>query len=278
MMILLTALMMTAVVPAIEHARIESIRVEGSLDGTIRRIAERHEEPVWIGYSIESAEPGGWSSCCCSELSGWRHSSGPCSLEDDSHCMTSGNDRTTDSGHRDLLILARLRHGRVDTIRTLSDDCILDGGGRLLYWIEEVGADESLEWLSKMIEEKGDLSERGLMAMSMHAGERSIDLLIERARSPYPASVRGKALFWLAHRAGNRVVGTLTEALDDPETEIKKAAVFGLSQLPPDEGVPLLIKVAREHGNREVRRDAIFWLGQSRDPRAFDFIVGILKG
>jgi HEAT repeat protein len=54
--------------------------------------------------------------------------------------------------------------------------------------------------------------------------------------------------------------------------------VFGLSQLPADEGVPLLIKVAREHRNRELRRDAIFWLGQSRDPRAFDFIVEILKG
>ncbi len=34
---------------------------------------------------------------------------------------------------------------------------------------------------------------------------------------------------------------------DDPEMKMKKKAVFALSQLPKDEGVPLLIRLARIH-------------------------------
>ena len=49
-----------------------------------------------------------------------------------------------------------------------------------------------------------------------------------------------------------------------------------LTQMPRNEGVPLLIEVARTNRNPEVRKQAIFWLGQSKDPRALDFIEKIL--
>jgi HEAT repeat protein len=58
---------------------------------------------------------------------------------------------------------------------------------------------------------------------------------------------------------------------------VKKRAVFSLSQLPKDEGIPLLINIARTNKNAEVRKQAMFWLGQSRDSRAIDFFAEILK-
>jgi len=58
--------------------------------------------------------------------------------------------------------------------------------------------------------------------------------------------------------------------------KVKERAVFALSQLPKDEGVPKLIDVARTNRNPVVRKQAIFWLGQSRDPRALDFFVEVL--
>ena len=64
---------------------------------------------------------------------------------------------------------------------------------------------------------------------------------------------------------------------DDPEIEVKRRAVFALSQLPTGEGVPMLIDLARNHRLPEVRRQAMFWLGQSRDPRAVDFFEQILR-
>jgi len=57
---------------------------------------------------------------------------------------------------------------------------------------------------------------------------------------------------------------------------VKKKAVFALSQLPKDEGVPLLIQVARTNHNPAVRKQAMFWLGQSHDPRALAFFEQVL--
>ena len=102
--------------------------------------------------------------------------------------------------------------------------------------------------------------------------------LITLAENGTTSSVKGNALFWLAQRAGQKAVGTITAAIEnDPDTEVKKKAVFALSQLPKDEGVPLLIQQARTNKNPAVRKQAMFWLGQSKDPRALKFFEEILR-
>ena len=40
--------------------------------------------------------------------------------------------------------------------------------------------------------------------------------------------------------------------------------------------MPRLIDVARTNRNPEVRKQAIFWLGQSHDPRALKFFEDVL--
>jgi HEAT repeat protein len=47
--------------------------------------------------------------------------------------------------------------------------------------------------------------------------------------------------------------------------------------MPPDQGIPLLINLAKNNADPNVRKKAMFWLGQSKDPRALDFITQILK-
>ena len=53
--------------------------------------------------------------------------------------------------------------------------------------------------------------------------------------------------------------------------------MFALSQLPRDESVRRLIDVARTNRNPEVRKQAMFWLGQSQDPRALAFFEEVLR-
>ena len=103
--------------------------------------------------------------------------------------------------------------------------------------------------------------------------------LIDMAKNDPASRVRGQALFWIAQKAQKRAdANVIREAVEtDPDTEIKKKAVFALSQIPRGEGVPDLIRVAKENGNREVRKQAMFWLGQSKDPRALEFFEGVLK-
>jgi hypothetical protein len=40
----------------------------------------------------------------------------------------------------------------------------------------------------------------------------------------------------------------------------------------------MLIRIAREHQDPEVRKSAMFWLGQTGDPRAVAFFEEILTG
>ena len=88
----------------------------------------------------------------------------------------------------------------------------------------------------------------------------------------------GQALFWLSQKAGERAVGTLTRAVDDdPDAGVRKHAVFAISQLPKDESIPKLIALAQTHRDREVRKQAMFWLGQSGDPRAVALFEQVLK-
>ena len=61
-----------------------------------------------------------------------------------------------------------------------------------------------------------------------------------------------------------------------PTSEVKKKAVFALSEMPDGQGVPLLIGLARTHKNPAVRQEAVFWLGQSEDPRALAFLEDVL--
>ncbi len=58
---------------------------------------------------------------------------------------------------------------------------------------------------------------------------------------------------------------------------MREQAVFALSQRPADEGVPALIRIAKANPHPELRKKALFWLGQSEDPRALTLFEEILK-
>ena len=68
-----------------------------------------------------------------------------------------------------------------------------------------------------------------------------------------------------------------TLATNDPNEQIRKSAVFALSRLPSDEAATQLIAVADSSKDPVVRRQAIFWLGQSNDPRALEYLTKLLK-
>jgi HEAT repeat protein len=103
--------------------------------------------------------------------------------------------------------------------------------------------------------------------------------VIDEARNDKDPHVRGQALFWLAQKAGNRETArAISSAVaNDPDRAVKERAVFALQQLPNGEGVPLLIEVAKANPDPQVRKKAMFWLGQSKDPRALEFFAQVLK-
>lgn len=91
-----------------------------------------------------------------------------------------------------------------------------------------------------------------------------------------PREVRTTATFWVAQSAGDRVTEGLQELMDDSDKQVRESAVFSLSQRPNDESVPALIRIARTHRDPSIRRNAVFWLGQKRDPRALAYFEEVL--
>jgi HEAT repeat protein len=108
--------------------------------------------------------------------------------------------------------------------------------------------------------------------------DAAVNFLIDITGKDNDLESRKKAIFWLGQKAGERSLNALKDTIDsaDADTEIQKQAVFAISQRSKDESVPLLIKIARNHANPTVRKQAMFWLGQTGDERAVDFFKEIL--
>jgi hypothetical protein len=104
------------------------------------------------------------------------------------------------------------------------------------------------------------------------------DLLKIAKASDVSRKTRRSAVFWLGQAAGDAATRGLTDLVDDgsADREVRETAVFALSQRPRDEGVPALIRIARANKDPDLRRKAIFWLGQSDDPRALSLFEELL--
>lgn len=104
--------------------------------------------------------------------------------------------------------------------------------------------------------------------------------LIKLARDTTLATeTRRQAVFWLGQAAGGAATRGLDSIARDTtgDLEVRKHAIFALSQRPPDEGVPALINIAQHNRYAELRKTALFWLGQSEDPRAIALFEEILR-
>lgn len=247
-----------AVPPNIVNAQVETRTASQPLDREIVALGNR-PGPFWIGY--RSASVGGPSHLCSDR--GLR------------------NTRLYLERPTEFSVLARIERRQVVSLQIVTDDCDVEAGNLPLVWFDAVPADSGITWLNGLVTAsttaERKVVERALMALVWHPAPRALQAVIAAARQDQRAKIRSQALFWLSQRAGQEAVAAITSAMDDPELEVKKKAVFAISQLPKSEGVPLLIQTARTHANRDVRKQAMFWLGQSEDPRAISFFEEVLR-
>ena len=150
-----------------------------------------------------------------------------------------------------------------------------------VFWLGNARGQRGFEIVSRVVREdpSDKIREHAIFALTQSKEPQALNVVLGVAHNDKSPRVRGQALFWLAQRAAQKVAETaIADAIaNDPETEVKKKAVFALTQMPNGEGVPLLIQVARTNRNAEVRKQAVFWLGQSKDERALRFIEDVLK-
>jgi hypothetical protein len=148
-----------------------------------------------------------------------------------------------------------------------------------LFWIGQARGEEGARFLSGVVRDDADpdIREKAVFSLSQNPSPLSAQTLVEAARRDGDPDVRGQALFWLAQTKEEAEPVLLAALAEDPSRHVREQAIFAMTQLPGG-GVPLLVSVARDRRrDPEIRRQAMFWLGQSKDPRALDFLEEVLR-
>ena len=143
-----------------------------------------------------------------------------------------------------------------------------------------VGAAEAARYLLDLARtEDGHVGEEAIFPATL-ADSVTIwpDLFTLARSSAVPTATRKSAVFWIGQAAGDAATKGLDSLAqeDDVDRDVKESAVFALSQQRNDVGVPALISIARSNRDPEIRKKAIFWLGQSDDPRALALFEELL--
>jgi HEAT repeat protein len=59
--------------------------------------------------------------------------------------------------------------------------------------------------------------------------------------------------------------------------EIREQLIFVYSQRRDREAIDKMMTIAKTDPDRELRKKAIFWLSQSKDPRVAEFLVSLIN-
>jgi hypothetical protein len=146
--------------------------------------------------------------------------------------------------------------------------------GRVL----EASAADATTWLNDLITKAPiRLAEEAMFPLVIAEGPDPWPSLLRVARDDNrPLQVRRSALHWLGTGVADKL-GLGNDDADTDDDEMRKQAVFVLSQRPKSESVPELMSLAKSAKYPSVRRQAIFWLGQTGDMRAADTFAELLK-
>ncbi len=196
------------------------------------------------------------------------------------HIQDASDEWQPDCGPRLVRVALGLRDHRVHSIRTyvggrwIPDTTVLDLG--------TVSPRAAAPYFIRLAEQTAGESVTGDPLLPSVLSDSVIiwPSLVRIARSPRLSNeLHRRAVFWLGQAASTAAGQALDSIAGDrhADHEVRKHAVFALSQRPRDEGVPALIRIARSSSDPDLRKTALFWLGQSEDPRAIDLFEEILR-
>src|SRR5688572_29993099 len=188
------------------------------------------------------------------------------------YCSTNGER----SYMGDPIILANVVRGELERIRFIDPACYQEKMPANVQYLTNVATESSLAWLHARLR-TSDEEKKIVFVIAQHDHPSVAGDLIALARNDPDKEIRRAAIFWLGQKAGVKAADELQRSVDeDPDDDVKNHAVFAISQLPAERSVPMLINLVKTHKSRGVRKKAMFWLAQTGDPRALELIEGIL--
>ncbi|MBL8518801.1 MAG: HEAT repeat domain-containing protein [Betaproteobacteria bacterium] len=149
-----------------------------------------------------------------------------------------------------------------------------------VFWIGQTRGEPGLDVLKPIMMSDADANIREHTAFSVAQSKspRATALLIQQGENDPAANVRSQAWFWLAQTKAPEAERAIADAVRlDPERRVRHQAVFALSQLPGERATRALAVIAENRNlAREERKQALFWLGQSKSPEAMAYLEKVL--
>jgi tetratricopeptide (TPR) repeat protein len=151
---------------------------------------------------------------------------------------------------------------------------------KAIFWLGQRRSTENTEFLRTLYSRltNQDLREKVLFSLSQQRGVGNEQWLMNIAVNPKEdIELRKKALFW-AGQSGV-AIPELVKLYDQMgDSEMKEQVIFVLSQRQSDRAaMDKLFDIAKNEKDAELRKKAIFWLGQSHDPRVQQFLLDLIN-
>jgi hypothetical protein len=140
-----------------------------------------------------------------------------------------------------------------------------------------VPAAEAARYLITLAREIGGHSGNDAVSAAAFADSTNIgpDLVALARDSNAPLDARRQALYWAGQtEIPTRELASLYDRLEP--FALREHFTFVISQRRDDAAVDKLMDIARRDADRELRKRAMFWLGQTNDPRALKFLRDIV--
>jgi hypothetical protein len=151
---------------------------------------------------------------------------------------------------------------------------------KAIFWLGQQRSPGNTEFLRGLYGRltNEDLKEKILFSLSQQRGAGNDRWLMDIAVNAREShELRKKALFWAGQTGvASSEFASLYDRMADQE--LKDQIIFVFSQRGRDPAaMDKLFAIARTDRDPELRKKAIFWLGQSRDPRAQKFLEDLIN-
>ena len=159
------------------------------------------------------------------------------------------------------------REGNSDNVR-----------GKAIFWLGQ-GRSDGGQYLRSLYPKvrSSELKDKIIFSVSQNKDAASQKWLVDLvSNTSEDIEMRKKALFWAGQTgASMNQLADLYNRMD--EREMKDQMIFVFSQRREAVAFNKLMDIAKNDKDREARKKAMFWLGQSRDPRVAAFLADMIN-
>lgn len=251
--------------PNVQNGRVDS-RQTTSIDAAIRA-AGVSSEPTWIGWREPMVD--GDRHVCSTWSDGDTTIRGivlePRPFNDGRPQIAASTGPAQLEAGTSVIVLLRVIDGRMERLRTISDDCPIDANGRTITWLADITASESLRYLGALTQPTtltGDARRQAQSAITAIAQHRDAgaDALLDRLMaSGADTDLRDNATRALAAYRGHHGFEQVSQAIAaEHNVQARQRLVSALRQSSDPAAVQTLLTIAQSDANEHVRAEAIF--------------------